>query len=53
MMSMRALSTLLSDIRVAVCASQTYEQLARDARASEIGDKRARGNGGPFGLLPR
>lgn len=46
-MSIRALNALVSDVRFAVRASQTFSDLSREARASS--DE----NRGRFGLLPR
>lgn len=46
-MAIRALNALVSDIRIAVRASQTFSDLSRDARASSDMNR------GSFGLLPR
>ncbi|PYE28754.1 hypothetical protein C8J38_101985 [Rhizobium sp. PP-WC-2G-219] len=46
-MAIRALNAFVSDIRIAVRASQTFSDLSRDARASSDANR------GSFGLLPR
>ncbi|WP_156468090.1 hypothetical protein [Rhizobium sp. Leaf371] len=46
-MPIRALNAFISDIRIAVRASQTFSDLSRDLRASSDVNR------GTFGLLPR